>query len=82
MFYCWEWIKMMIWAYAGTHGLAIVSKDTDFRDISLANGAPPKTIWLRVGNCSTRVIVSLFQSRFGDICSFLNNPASQLLELP
>jgi predicted nuclease of predicted toxin-antitoxin system len=33
-----------IWAYAHAHGFAIVSKDTDFRERSFLEGAPPKVI--------------------------------------
>lgn len=35
-----------IWTYAGLHGYTIVSKDSDFQQRSLLNGAPPKFIWL------------------------------------
>ena len=31
-----------IWEYARAHGFAIVSKDTDFRERSFVEGAPPK----------------------------------------
>jgi predicted nuclease of predicted toxin-antitoxin system len=43
-----------IWTYARTHGLAIVSKDTDFRERSYVEGFPPKIIWLDVGNAASR----------------------------
>ena len=42
-----------VWEHAGLHGFIIVSKDSDFRDRSILVGAPPKVIWLRLGNCST-----------------------------
>lgn len=32
----------------------IVSKDMDMHDLSLIMGNPPKVIWLRIGNCSTK----------------------------
>jgi predicted nuclease of predicted toxin-antitoxin system len=35
----------VIWEYARTHGYTVVSKDDDFRSLSLVNGAPPKVIW-------------------------------------
>jgi predicted nuclease of predicted toxin-antitoxin system len=43
---------LAIWEYALRHGYAIVSKDSDFQQRSLLHGAPPKFIWLRVGNCT------------------------------
>ena len=39
-----------VWAYATAHGLAVVSKDADFAQLSAALGPPPKVIWLRIGN--------------------------------
>jgi len=42
-----------IWAYAREHDFTVISKDNDFRSLSLVNGAPPNVIWLRVGNAST-----------------------------
>ena len=51
-----------IWQYAKQNGLALVSKDSDFQQWSLLYGAPPKFIWLRVGNCTSARIESLFNS--------------------
>jgi predicted nuclease of predicted toxin-antitoxin system len=42
-----------IWAYARGHNFTVISKDDDFRSLSLVNGAPPKVICLRIGNTST-----------------------------
>lgn len=41
-----------IFEYAREHGYTILSKDSDFRQLSFLRGAPPKVIWLRVGNCT------------------------------
>jgi predicted nuclease of predicted toxin-antitoxin system len=43
-----------IWQYARDKGFAIVSKDSDFRQRSILRGSPPKVIWLRIGNCTTK----------------------------
>ncbi len=45
-----------VWAYAKRNGLTIVTKDSDFHQMSFLFGAPPKVIWLRVGNCSTDLV--------------------------
>ena len=71
-----------VWAYAAARGLAIVSKDADFRSLSAALGPPPKVMWLRVGNGPTRDIEALLRSRAADIRAFLTDPTSALLELP
>jgi predicted nuclease of predicted toxin-antitoxin system len=60
-----------IWQYAKEMGLAIVSKDTDFQQRSLLYGAPPKFIWLRVGNCSTSDIESLLRRSSPIVHTFL-----------
>ena len=41
-----------IFEYAREHGFTILSKDSDFRQLSFVRGAPPKVVWLRVGNCT------------------------------
>jgi predicted nuclease of predicted toxin-antitoxin system len=71
-----------IWAYAASHGLAVVSKDSDFEQLSLALGSPPKFIWLRVGNGPTRDVEALVRARAADIRVFLADPSSSVLELP
>jgi len=42
-----------IWEYARKEGFTIVSKDSDYEELSMMKGAPPKLIWLRTGNCTT-----------------------------
>jgi predicted nuclease of predicted toxin-antitoxin system len=37
----------------------IVTKDSDFNELSVVFGFPPKVIWLRRGNCTTRDIEAL-----------------------
>jgi len=48
-----------IWQYAGQHGYAVLSKDSDFYHASMIRGHPPKLIWVRLGNCSTSDIENL-----------------------
>ncbi len=45
-----------VWRFAREHGFAIVTKDSDFHDLCAVRGAPPKIVWLRVGNRSVREI--------------------------
>ncbi len=42
-----------VWFYAKEHGYTLVSQDSDFLDLAILHGAPPKVIWLRCGNSST-----------------------------
>jgi len=39
-----------IWAYARQHDFIIVTKDSDFVDLSTLYGQPPKIILLKTGN--------------------------------
>lgn len=51
----------LVWEYAELHGLTIVSKDSGFQQRSLLYGAPPKFIWLRVGNCPVKTVEDLLR---------------------
>ncbi len=62
-----------IWQYARDNNYAIVTFDSDFYDISLINGFPPKIIWLRTGNLTTSDILQLLKTNFETIKRFLNN---------
>lgn len=71
----------VIWEYAARHGFAIVTKDGDFRQRSFVLGHPPKVIWIRLGNCSTKAIEALLRSRAGEIEEFLGNEQKSFLAL-
>jgi len=43
-----------IWRYAAANGCVILTKDADFYDSILLNGAPPKVVWVRLGNCKRK----------------------------
>lgn len=60
----------VVWAYAARAGYVIVSKDADFRQRSFLYGHPPKVIWIRLGNCSTREIAKLLRDRLVEIERF------------
>ena len=49
----------VIWEYARKNDYAIVTFDADFYDISVIHGHPPKIIWIRTGNLTTKEIVKL-----------------------
>ena len=70
-----------IWTFAATNGYAIVSKDNDFRQLSFLHGAPPKVLWLSVGNAGTDVIAALLERRRERIASFAAAPEESLLAL-
>ena len=71
----------VVWEYAATHELTIVSKDGDFNNLSFLFGAPPRVVWIQLGNCSTRDIEMVLRSRHGDVVAFAEDPESALLVL-
>jgi len=50
-----------IWNYARDNGYTIVTRDADFSDIVVRKGFPPKVIWIRRGNCTTKEIERILQ---------------------
>ena len=62
---------LVIWQYAKENNFAIVTFDADFYDLSLVKGIPPKIIWLRIGNTSTRNIVKTLRDNNDLIKEFL-----------
>jgi predicted nuclease of predicted toxin-antitoxin system len=70
-----------IWSHARDHGLVIVSKDEDFQRLSVFYGAPPKVIWIRLGNCSTADIPRLLRGRLNEIERFVADEETAFLAL-
>jgi predicted nuclease of predicted toxin-antitoxin system len=70
-----------IWEYAGELGYAIVSKDSDFRQLALLFGPPPHVVWLRVGNVSTGMIEALLRGSVARVEQFARSDEESLLVL-
>ena len=70
-----------VWNYAREHRFVLVSKDNDFRQLSFLRGAPPKVVWLRIGNAPTKAVVDLLRSRKTDVESFVGDAETALLTL-
>ncbi|MEK7263913.1 MAG: DUF5615 family PIN-like protein [Bacteroidota bacterium] len=62
-----------IWNYARENGYTIVSKDSDFHELSLLFGVPPKVIWIRRGNCSTQELEDILRTQRQEITHFEND---------
>lgn len=72
---------LAIWEYAKGYGLTIISKDSDFRQLSFALGQPPKVVWIQSGNCSTSEIESLLRDRFANLKEFHEDREGAFLAL-
>jgi predicted nuclease of predicted toxin-antitoxin system len=70
-----------IWPYARDHGFAVVSKDSDFHQRSPALGAPPKLIWVRVGNAPAAAIGVLLVERRTEIEAFMRDAEATFLSI-
>lgn len=62
-----------VWTYARDHGMAIITKDSDFNQAAFLAGAPPKIAWLRIGNCTTDDVLGLIRRRAADIEDFIGS---------
>ena len=71
----------IVWQMARERGCVLVTKDEDFHRMSVIRGAPPKVVWLRVGNCSTDAIAQLLRNRVDDIRRFETQNEETFLEL-
>ncbi len=72
----------IVWGYAKDNDFMIVSKDADMHDLSLVFGNPPKVIWIRLGNCSTRQVEELLRRDSHVIKLFYQDENVSLLVLP
>jgi predicted nuclease of predicted toxin-antitoxin system len=48
-----------IWRYAKENDYTILTQDSDFNDLMISLGFPPKIIWLRTGNRNSESIFQL-----------------------
>ena len=70
-----------VWKHAAEHEFTIVSKDADFNNRAFLFGPPPKVVWIRRGNCSTREIEDLVRARHPDLVAFCADAAAAVLIL-
>ena len=70
-----------VWLHALEHGFTLVSRDADFAERSLSEGPPPKVVWIRRGNCSTRTIELLLRERRAELAAFAADAAAPFLSL-
>lgn len=74
-------VDRVIWEHARAQGVAIVTLDSDFYDMTLVHGSPPKVVWLRSADTSTGNLSALLSRHLGDIVAFLADPAVACLIL-
>jgi predicted nuclease of predicted toxin-antitoxin system len=72
---------IVMWEYARDNDFTIVSKDADFVELSTLHGAPPKVVWLRLGNCVTQDIHKAIRSNSIAISELLRDRERVVLAL-
>ena len=61
-----------IFDFAKKNEFAIVTFDSDFCDLNIIRGYPPKIIWIRTGNTTTQNLESLLRKKNDLINIFLS----------
>jgi predicted nuclease of predicted toxin-antitoxin system len=70
-----------VWDFAKKSGFTIVTLDSDFAELSVLRGPPPKIIWLRCGNSAVDGIERLLRANADGIRDFLADESSGCLEV-
>ena len=60
-----------IFDFAKRNDFAIVTFDSDFCDLNILKGFPPKIIWIRTGNTTTNNLENLLRNKYDLIEVFL-----------
>jgi len=70
-----------IWDIARKDGYTIVTKDSDFNDISIINGFPPHIIWLRIGNSRLNATEQALRKNYKSIGLFIKENKFSAIEI-
>ena len=70
-----------LWEYARSNNFTIVTKDSDFNHLVSLYGFPPKVIWIRRGNCTTKQIQDMIKDHIEGIRLFINDSENGIFTL-
>lgn len=68
-----------LWQLAKAEGFTILTKDTDFLQLSLLHGAPPRVVWVNTGNASTARILEALRAGRELLVEFAGDVEASLL---
>ena len=74
-------LDIEVWQYAYDNDYIIVTKDADFSEFGLLKGFPPKIIWIRRGNCSTRDIETILRENYSAVGALSEDSETGILTL-
>src|ERR1041385_1175826 len=69
-----------IWNFAAAGDWTIITKDEDFVARCIGNPAAPAVVWLRIGNCTNRVLFAWLDPMLPEIKNRLNQ-GEKLIEI-
>ncbi len=72
---------MKIWDLAQRENYVILTKDSDFYQMSVSYGFSPKVIWVNLGNCSTKHIADVLRRHKNEIENFVDDKQNSFLLL-
>jgi predicted nuclease of predicted toxin-antitoxin system len=70
-----------VWKHAMDKGFVVVTKDSDFYELSLLYGPPPQVVWLQIGNASKARITQVLLNNAREIERRLCGPGTTCLVL-
>jgi predicted nuclease of predicted toxin-antitoxin system len=70
-----------VWDFAREHSYTLVSKDSDFHELSLLLGYPPKVVWIKRGNCNNKQIELILRNKATHIEALGSDPEAAFLLL-
>ena len=70
-----------IWEFAKENGYSIVTQDSDFSHLTSLFGFPPKVIWIRAGNVSTKQITNIIMDHLEKTKNFIADHKHGCLEI-
>lgn len=70
-----------VWLFARENGFIITTKDADFTELGIVRGFPPKVLWIRRGNCSTKDIEALIRDNYTAITALGEDAETGVLAL-
>lgn len=70
-----------IWKFAKENQYNILTFDEDFSELQNLYSFPPKIIWLRTGNLSTKTIADRLINIENEITAFLKNEEAGIYEI-
>ena len=70
-----------IWEYAKTENYIIITQDSDFNDMSIINGFPPRVVWIKTGNSRVSEIEAILRKHSIRIREFFNKQLLGIIEI-